>query len=110
MDFIVQLPKTKNQWDSILVCVDKLTKRAHFAPLKVTATAPEVADLFFDVVVKHHGLPRALITDRDPKFTSIFWKTLFKRMGTTKLSMSSAYHPQTDGQTERTNRTLQDML
>ena len=109
MDFVVQLPKTKNGWDAILVCIDRLTKRAHFAPTKTTASAPETANIFFETVVKQHGLPKTIVTDRDSKFTSLFWKTLFKRFGT-KLAMSTAYHPQTDGQTERMNRILQDML
>jgi hypothetical protein len=109
MDFIVQLPKTENGWDAVLVCVDRLTKRAHFVPTLTTATAPDTAELFLNTVIKHHGLPKVLITDRDSKFISLFWKSLFQRLGT-KLAFSSAYHPQTDGQTERLNRILQDML
>jgi hypothetical protein len=109
MDFIVQLPKTKSGWDSIVVFVDRMTKRVHFAPTKTNATSPEIAQIFFDTVVKLHGLPRAIISDRDPKFTSLFWKSLFQRLGT-KIKMSTAYHPQTDGQSERVNRVLEEML
>ena len=109
MDFIVQLPKTKQGYDSIIVFVDKLTKRAHFIPTYTTATAPDIAKIFFDVIFKLHGLPKTIISDRDAKFTSRFWKSLFQQMGT-KLAMSTAFHPQSDGQTERLNRTLEEML
>ena len=109
MDFIVQLPLTKQGYDAIFVVVDKLFKRAHFIPTHTSATAPETAKLFFNVIFKDHGLPRTIISDRDAKFTSKFWQQLFKELGTT-LSMSTSFHPQTDGQTERTNRTLEEML
>ena len=109
MDFITGLPKTKAGFDAIVVFVDMFSKMAHFVPTKTTATAPDTAQLFFQHVFKLHGLPAVLVSDRDPKFTSRFWQTLFKELGT-KLAMSTAYHPQTDGQTERTNRTLEDML
>ena len=92
-----------------MVFVDRLSKRAHFIPSTTEATAPDIARIFFDNIFKYHGLPKALISDRDPKFTSQFWQALFKLLGT-KLSMSTAYHPQTDGQTERMNRTLEEML
>jgi transposase InsO family protein len=109
MDFITQLPKTKAGNDTIVVFVDTFSKMVHFAPSKTTATAPDTARIFFDHVFKLHGLPRSIISDRDAKFTSRFWQTLFKTMGT-RLAMSTAFHPQTDGQTERANRTLEDML
>jgi len=109
MDFIVQLPTTKQGFDSIVVFVDKLSKRAHFCPTYTTATAPEIAKIFFIIIFRYHGLPKAIISDRDAKFTSNFWQTLFKQVGT-KLSMSTAFHPQTDGQTERLNRILEEML
>ena len=109
MDFIVQLPLTKQGHDAIVVFVDRLTKRAHFQAMHTSATAPEVAKIFFSVVFKNHGLPRVIISDRDAKFTSHFWQALFKQLGT-KTAMSTAFHPQTDGQTERLNRTLEEML
>jgi transposase InsO family protein len=109
MDFITQLPKTKNGHDAIVVFVDTFSKMVHFVPTKTTATAPDTARLFFDHVFKLHGLPKSIVSDRDAKFTSRFWQTLFKTMGT-RLAMSTAFHPQTDGQTERANRTLEDML
>jgi hypothetical protein len=109
MDFIVQLPKTKQGYDSIVVFVDKFTKRAHFVPTYTTATAPDIAKIFFNEIFRLHGLPKTIISDRDVKFTSQFWKSLFTQLGT-KLAMSTAFHPQTDGQTERLNRTLEEML
>ncbi len=109
MDFIVQLPPTTNGHDAIIVFVDRLTKRAHFYPTHTSISAPEVAKAFFETIFKNHGLPRAIISDRDVRFTSQFWKALFQHLGT-KLAMSTAFHLQTDGQTERMNRTLEDML
>jgi hypothetical protein len=109
MDFVVQLPLTRQGHDAIVVFVDKLTKRAHFQAMHTTATAPEVAKLFFETIFKNHGLPKTIISDRDAKFTSRFWKALFGQLGT-KLAMSTAFHPQTDGQTERLNRTMEEML
>ena len=81
----------------------------HFIPCKTTITAPQTANIVFEYVVRHHGIPSIIISDRDARFTSMFWKSLWKLLGT-KLNMSTAYHPQTDGQTERTNRTLEEML
>lgn len=109
MDFIVQLPVTQQKNDAIVVFVDKLTKRAHFQPTTTTVTAPGVAEIFFNTIFRYHGIPKVIISDRDVKFTSKFWKALFKQMDT-KLSMSTAFHPQTDGQTERMNQTLEQML
>jgi transposase InsO family protein len=102
MDFITHLPKTKAGYDAIAIFVDTFSKMVHFVPTKTTATAPETAQLFFDHVFKLHGMPKSIVSDRDAKFTSRFWQTLFKTLGT-KLAMSTAFHPQTDGQTERTN-------
>src|SRR5947209_2006041 len=109
MDFITHLPVTKNGNDSIVVLVDRLSKRAHFRAIHCTAMTPEIAKLFFKMIFVNHGLPAMIISDRDAKFTSRFWKALFSLTGT-KLAMSTAYHPQTDGQTERLNRTLEEML
>src|SRR5947208_7910076 len=108
MDFITQLPNTKAGHDAIVVFVDTFSKMVHFAPTKTTATAPETAKLFFEYIFRSHGLPKSIVSNRDAKFTSKFWQTLCKTLGT-KLAMSTAFHPQTDGQTERANRTLADM-
>jgi hypothetical protein len=109
MDFIVGLPKTQVRFDSIFVVVDQLTKIAHFIPTILIVTASRVAELFMRNVFKFHGMPSEIISDRDCKFVSEFWTILFKMCGT-KIKLSTAYHPETDGQTERTNRTLEDML
>ncbi|KAJ9512237.1 hypothetical protein QJQ45_012789 [Haematococcus lacustris] len=109
MDFIGPLPPTSHGYDMVVTVVDKLSKMLHLIPTTATATAPDIAKLFFDHVFKHHGLPEAIVSDRDPKFTSDFWTSLFHLTGT-RLLMSSAYHPQTDGQSERANRTVEDML
>jgi hypothetical protein len=109
MDFIVQLPLTRKGHDAIVVFTNRLTKRGHFYPMHTSATAPEVAKIFFSTIFKDHGLPRIIVSDRDAKFTSNFWKALFELTGT-KLAMSTVFHTQTDGQTERLNRTLEKML
>jgi transposase InsO family protein len=110
MDFITNLPPcalTGN--DAIVVFVCKLTKLKHFVACKTGIDAPSTAQLFLDRVVKLHGMPERIISDRDPRFTAHFWKAFWAGLGTT-LSMSTAYHPQTDGQTENANRTLEIML
>jgi hypothetical protein len=109
MDLITQLPPTKDGHDAIVVIVDKYSKMIHCVPTTTTVNAPQLARLFFDEIVRHHGVPSSIISDRDPRFTSSFWQQLWKQLGT-KLAMSTAYHPQTDGQTERANRTLEEML
>ncbi|CAG8638636.1 1222_t:CDS:1, partial [Paraglomus occultum] len=109
MDFIVQLPLTKQGHNAIVVFIDCLTKQAIFHPTHTSASAPTIAKIFFTTVFKNYGLPRIIISDRDSKFTSHFWQALFKHLGT-KTAMSTAFHPQTDGQTERLNRTLEEML
>lgn len=101
MDFIEGLPKS-DSYDTILVVVDRLTKVAHFLPLKHPLTAQQVARSFLDHIVKLHGVPNTIVTDHDRIFLSAFWKELFHLLGT-KLISSTAYHPQTDGQTERVN-------
>jgi len=92
-----------------VVFVDRLTKRIHVAPTFTSMTAEGMAQLFFDHLFRYHGLPRVLVSDRDPRFTSVFWKQLTSLVGT-NLAISTAYHPETDGQTERANRTLKGML
>jgi len=110
MDFIVQLPATqRTNYDSLFVVVDKLSKMAHFIPVKMTYTAGQVARAFMDNIVCLHSVPRQIISDRDAKFTSNFWKSLFEILQT-KLKFSTANHPQTDGQTERMNRSIEEML
>lgn len=109
MDFTGPLPTTKSGHNMLMVVVDKFTKRTHLIPTNSTDTAPDTAQHFFHNIVRLHGLPKIIISDRDAKFTSLFWKSLFKKMGV-KLAMSTAYHPQTDGQTERANRTIKEML
>src|SRR3954468_18647509 len=109
MDFITQLPKTRKGYDAIMVMVDRFTKMAHFEATHSNVKTPEVANMFFRTVFQYHGLPHNIVTDRDSKFTSRFWQELFKLLDT-KLILSTAFHPQTDGQMEHTNRTLEQML
>ncbi|CAI7805937.1 unnamed protein product [Closterium sp. NIES-54] len=109
LDFITGLPSTSRGHDSILVVIDKFSKMGHFIPTNATATAEATARLFFDRIITIHGIPATLISDRDPKFTSKFWKELMGLLGT-KLAMSSAYHPQIDGQTERINQVVEQLL
>lgn len=109
MDLITQLPKTKAGHDAIFVVVDRLSKMVHIQPTTTTVTARGLAKLYFDTVYRLHGLPRSIVSDRDPRMTGRFWQALFAATGT-QLKMSTAHHPQTDGQTERANRTLEQML
>ena len=109
MDLITQLPRSRAGNDAIVVFVDKLTKMVHYAATTTDVSAPKLARIFFEQVVRHHGLPSSILSDRDPRFTGNFWRALWKCMGT-QLTMSTAFHPQTDGQTERANRTLEEML
>lgn len=101
MDFIMGLPCSKG-YDAIFVVVDRLSKYVHFILLKHPYSAKSLAVVFIKEVVHLHGLPKSIISDRDPIFVSLFWKELFKLCGT-NLKMSSAYHPETDGQIEVVN-------
>jgi transposase InsO family protein len=109
MDFIVRLPPTASKHTAILTVVDRLTKMAHFIPTTTNVTAEAAAQQYFAGVVRLHGLPKSIVSDRDSKFTSNFWRALSHLTGT-RLDMSTARHPQTDGQSERMNRTLEEML
>ena len=112
IDFVGPLPESKNRdssFDSITVIIDLMTLMVHLVPSCTTYTAKQVAELVFAEVYKHHGLPRRIVSDRDKYFTSIFWEKLHELIGT-KLSLSSAYHPQSDGSTERAIRTVEQML
>ncbi len=108
MDFMVSLPPSRG-FDAIMVVVDRFNKMAHFIPTKDEAMAQEIGRLFFTHVFKHHGLPKDRVSDRDPKFTSKFWRALWKRMGS-ELKMSTSFRPQTDGQIERVNLVIQQFL
>ena len=109
MDLITALPKSKSGNDAIVVFVDKLTKMVHYVATTTSVTAPQLATIFMREVVRLHGVPESILSDRDPRFTAHFWRAFWSQLGTT-LTMSTAYHPQTDGQTERANRTLEEML
>jgi hypothetical protein len=109
MDFIVRLPRTQVGYDSIWVIVDWLTKVSHFIPVKTTYSGAKLVELYMSRIVCLHGVPKKIVSDRGLQFTSKFWKKLHESMDT-ELNFSLAYHPQTDGQTERTNQILEDML
>jgi len=109
MDFVSGLPRSSKGFDSIWVIIDRLTKSAHFLPVKKTYPIHRLAKLYVDEIVRLHGVPASIVSDRDPRFTSRFWEALQEAMGT-QLTFSTAFHPQTDGQSERTIRTLEDML
>ena len=109
MDFITKLPRTIGGYDTIWVIIDRLTKSAHFLPIREDFKMERLARIYMNEIVVRHGVPISIISDRDSRFTSRFWQTLQKAMGT-RLDFSTAYHPQTDGQSERTIQTLEDML
>uniref|UniRef100_A0A2N9H3S5 Integrase catalytic domain-containing protein n=1 Tax=Fagus sylvatica TaxID=28930 RepID=A0A2N9H3S5_FAGSY len=109
MDFVCGLPRTSKNHDAIWVVVDRLTKSAHFIPIRMNYSLDKLAELYVNEIVRLHGVPVSIVSDRDLRFTSRFWGSLQKALGT-KLNFSTAFHPQTDGQSERTIQILEDML
>ena len=109
MDFIMGLPKSEEGYDGILTVVDRATKMVHLVAVNQTITAAETAHVYWNFIGKLHGMPRSVVSDRDPRFVSKFWQEMWRLLGT-KLRMSSAHHPQTDGQTEAANRVVEMVL
>ena len=109
MDFVVGLPRTQAGFDAIWMIVDRLTKSAHFLSIRTKFSLDRLAELYINEIVRLHGVPASIVSDQDPRFTSRFWSKLQKALGTT-LHFSTAFHPQTDGQSEKTIQTLEDML
>ena len=109
MDFVTHFPRTSRKHDAVWVIVDRLTKLAHFLAMRMTFTLEEFCRLYIREIVRLHGVPISIVSDREPRFTTQFWKSFQKAMGT-QLSMSTAFHPQTDGQSKRTIQILEDLL
>ena len=109
LDFVIGLPRTRRQHDAIWVIVDRLTKSTHFLPVNNDDPLDKLAQLYVEEIVRLHGVPISVVSGRDPRFTSRFWSSLQDAMGT-RLHFSTAFHPHTDGQSERTIQTLEDML
>ncbi|GJU19365.1 putative reverse transcriptase domain-containing protein [Tanacetum coccineum] len=109
MDLVTKLPRSSGGYDAIWVIVDRLTKSAHFLPIREDYKTEKLARIYINEIVARHGVPVSIISDRDGRFASHLWQALQKALGT-KLHMSTAYHPETDGQSERTIQTLEDML
>ncbi|GJR70054.1 putative reverse transcriptase domain-containing protein [Tanacetum coccineum] len=109
MDFVTKLPRTSSGHDTIWVIMDRLTKSAHFLPMHKDYKMERLSRLYLNETVARHGVPISIISDHDSRFTSRFWQSMQEALET-RLNMSKAYHPQTDGQSERTIHTLEDML
>jgi hypothetical protein len=109
MDFVTKLPRKNKQRDSINVVVDKLTKASHFISVKLVQKAANIADIYMREIARLHGIPKTIVSDTYPKFTSSFWKGLFNGFGT-NLNFSTTYHLELDGQIEKVNQVIEDML
>jgi len=109
MNFVTHLPRTLRKHDSVWVIVDRLTKTTHLLPIDLRISMRKLAQIYIDEIVRLHGVPSSIVSNRDPRFTSRFWQTLQEALGT-KLRLSSTYHPQNDGQSERTIQSLKDLL
>lgn len=109
MDFVTGLPRSPKGNDAIWVIVGRLSKSAHFLAMKVGQPISKLTQQYLNEIVRFHGVPMSIVSDRDPRFTSRFWGSLHKCLGT-QLRLSTTYHPQTDGQSEKTIQTLEDML
>jgi hypothetical protein len=109
IDFITKMPRTNKQHDSIMVVVDKLTKVVHFIPVKLTHKESNIANVYMREISRLYGIPKTIVSDRDKKFTSNFWKGLFNGFGT-NLNFRTTYHLESDGKTKRVNQLIKDML
>ena len=109
MDFVSGLPRTSSGYDAIWVIINRLTKIAHFLQIKKTYSIDRLARLYINRIFCLHGIPMSIVSDRGAIFTLIFWQELHKALGT-RLDFSTVFHPQTDGQSERTIQTLEDMF
>jgi hypothetical protein len=109
IDFIIKLSRTTRQYGSIMVVVDKLRKVVHFFLINMTHATTNIAKIYIREIVRLHGIPKTIVSNRYTKFTSNFWRRLFKSFGT-NMNFSKAYHPQSDGKTERVNQMIEDML
>ena len=109
MDFVTSLPRSPKGHEAIWVIVDRMTKTSHFIPVKMSYSLDQLAQIYIDEIVSLHGVLVSIMSDRDPRFTSKFWESLHKALGT-NLSFSTAFHPQTDGLSKRAIQTLEDML
>ena len=109
MDFVVGLPRTSRHHESVWVIIDRMTKSAHFIPVKSTYKAEDYAILYIDLIMRWNGIPLSIVSGRGAQFTSDFWRSFQKILGN-QVKLSTAFHPQTDGQAEHTIQTLEDML
>ena len=109
MDFVLRLPRTFRKHDAIWVIIDQLTKLAHFLPVQQSDLLDKLSRIYVSEIVRLHGVPISIVSDRNPRFISYFWRSLQGALGT-RLHFSTTFHPQTDGQLERTSQTLEDML
>ena len=109
MDFVTHLPRSSRKHDAVWVIVDRVTKSTHFLVVRMTFTLEEFCKLYIREIVRLHGVSVSIVSDQDPRFTTQFWKSFQKAMGT-QLRMSTAFHPQTNGQSKRTIQVLEDML